>query len=223
MVITPEFHEIDLAKWERKEYFDYYYNNIKCKYTLNYNLDITELLIRSKEYKLRFFPTFLYTIMRAVNQNKEFRMSFNEEGKLGYWNYVLPSYTIFHEEDKTFSDIWSEYDEPFLGFYNNIVTDMENYKNVRGIKARPGRPLNFCSVSSVPWLSFTGFSQDTYSESKLLFPLIRFGKYFIEGDKSLLPFAVFVNHAVADGYHTSKLINDIQGYCNRCEEWIKIE
>ena len=37
------FHLIDRTKWERDIYFDYYYNRIKCRYTLNANIDITEL------------------------------------------------------------------------------------------------------------------------------------------------------------------------------------
>lgn len=78
------------------------------------------------------------------------------------------------------------------------------------IKARPGQPKNFCSVSCLPWLSFTSFAQDTYTESSFLFLLIKFGKYFEENEKILLSVSVFVSHAVADGYHTFKFINDIQ-------------
>lgn len=61
----------------------------------------------------------LFVIMKAVNQNKEFRMSFNEKGELGYWDKVVPCYTLFHNENKTFTDIWSEYDEDFNIFYRH--------------------------------------------------------------------------------------------------------
>lgn len=216
-----KFTSIDIDTWSRKEYFDYYYNNIKCKYTLNANINITALRLAQKKRQLKFFPTFLYAIMRAVNANKEFRMSF-KDGQLGYWDYLVPSYTLFHDDDKSFSDVWSAYHESFKLFYETIVQDMETYKDVRGIKARKDRIPNFCSVSSVPWLSFTSYSQDTYSESDMLFPLIRFGKYFEEDNKILIPFAVFVNHAVADGYHTSKLINDIQDLVSDPESWIDL-
>lgn len=216
---NAKFIPIDFNSWSRKEYFDYYHNKIKCKYTLNVNIDITALLSEVKKRQLRFFPTFLYTIMKAVNNNEEFRMSI-EDGKLGYWDYLVPSYTLFHEDDKTFSDIWSDFSDGFAMFYETIVKDIGIYKDVKGIKAREGRVPNFCSISSVPWLSFTSYSQDTYSESDMLFPLIRFGKYFEEHNKVLIPFAVFVSHAVADGYHTSKLINEIQEFVSFPENWI---
>lgn len=214
------FEAVDPENWERQPYFDYFNNTIKCKYTINANVDITELLTLSKEEGLKFFPSFLYVIMRAVNQNKEFRMSYNNQNQLGYWNYVLPSYTIFHDDDKTFSDVWSEYHEDFKLFYQTITIDIEQYKDVKGIKARLNRPANFCSVSALPWLSFTNFSQDTYQESNLMFPLIRFGKYFEQDNKTLIPVAIFVNHAVADGYHTSKLINDMQDFAKNVKDWM---
>ncbi len=217
---TPaKFHRIDLDQWPRKEYFEYYFHKIKCKYTLNANIDITQLMAERKKRNLKFYPTFMYTIMRAINRNQEFRMSF-EDGILGYWDYLVPSYTIFHEDDHTFSDVWSEYHESFALFYDTICNDIDKYKDVKGIKARKDRVANFCSISSVPWLSFTSFSQDTYSESDLLFPLIRYGKFFEENGKILLSFAIFVNHAVADGYHTSKLINEIQALAEDPKSWM---
>lgn len=215
------FHVIDKGTWERGIYFEYYYNKIKCKYNINANIDITELIKFKEENKLKFFPVTLYAIIRAVNQNKEFRMGFNEKGELGYWDLVQPSYTLFHEESKTFTDIWSEYNEDFGTFYKTVLQDIQKYRNITGvIKARPGQPANFCSVSDLPWLSFTGFAQDTYTETNYLFPLIRFGKYFEQNQRVLLPLSVFVSHAVADGYHTCKLINDIQEIALNPQKWL---
>ena len=208
--------------WKRKSYFDYYYYTIKTKYNVNHHVEITELLKEIKLNRLKFYPTFLYVVIHIINQNEEFRMSFDENNRLGIWNYVVPSYTIFHDDDKTFSDIWSEYAPVFKDFYLKVIEDMNKYKDVKKIKAKENRPANFCPISVVPWLSFQSISQDTYSESSLLFPIVRFGKYYSNGDKILLPFSIFVNHAVADGYHTSKLINEIEEFSRNASEWLKI-
>lgn len=214
------FHKIDFETWERKEHFKYYINLIKTNYNLTAELNISQLMEKVKEKKLKFFPTMLYCIIKAVNQNKEFRMDYDKEGNLGYWDYVVPSYTIFHDDDKTFSDIWSEYDENFEKFYKNIVEDIEKYKDIKGVKTKLGRGDNFCPISCIPWLSFTGCANDTYSEAKMLFPVIAFGKYFKCDEMTMIPISVFVNHAVADGYHTCKIINDIQSIINDIENWI---
>ena len=81
--------------------------------------------------------------MFAINDNVEFRMSYDSEGKLGYWKYTNPVYTLFHEDDKTFSDIWTYYNEDFSIFYADCVKDLETYKDVKGIKAKPNQPLDF--------------------------------------------------------------------------------
>lgn len=214
------FHKINFDTWERKEHFHYYMNFIKTNYNLTAELDITNLLEKTKEKNLKFFPTMLYCITKGVNQNKEFRMDYDNDGNLGYWDFVVPSYTIFHEDDKTFSDIWSEYSNDFKIFYKNVIDDIEKYKDIKGIKTKPGRGNNFCPISSLPWLSFTGCADDTFTESKMLFPVITFGKYFRKDSKTLIPISIFVNHAVADGYHTCKLINDIQNIILDIENWI---
>ncbi len=206
--------------WKRKPYFDYYYYSIKTKYNINHHIDITAFKKELKDRELKFFPSILYVILRIINQSEEFRISFNNKGELGTWNYVNPVYTIFHEDDKTFSDIWSNYKPIFYDFYKEVINDIDKYKNIREVKARGNQPANFCPVSSIPWLSFDSFSQDTYSDSKFLYPIIRIGKYYNSEAKVFLPVSVFVNHAVADGYHTCKLINEIEYYCKTIKSWI---
>lgn len=98
---------------------------------------------------------------------------------------------------------------------------MARYRDVRGLRARPDTAQNFCSVSSLPRLSFTSFAQDTYAESQRLFPLIRVGRHFPQGGKTLIPVAVCVHHAVADGFHTSRLFWRMQELANAAETWLR--
>lgn len=204
------FEKADFSVWERAEHFLYFRDRIKCRYTLNAEVDVTRLLEFKRDNRLKFFPLFLHVIMRAVNINREFRMAYDADGAPGWWNFVVPSYTIFHADDKTFSDIWSEYHADRMTFYAAVRADMEHFRDVKGVCARPGRPPNFCSVSALPWLRFTSFSLDSWAESPLLFPLIRFGKYEERAGRAALPVAVCVQHAVADGWHVAKLFSDMQ-------------
>ena len=182
---------------------------------------VTALRERGKALGLRFYPLLLYIATRAINANREFRMGFNEHGAPGYWDFINPSYTIFHDDDKTFSDVWSEYDESFPVFYQNVLHDMETYKDIKGVRAKPGRPANCCPMSALPWLSFTGLALVQATEPPFLPPIITFGKYFAQGPDTLLPIAVSVHHAAADGYHTSKLINDMQALAASSDQWMR--
>ena len=168
------FHLLDRAAWPRSEHFDYYIRTVKCRYDLTAHLAVTALRERGKALGLRFYPLLLYITARAINANREFRMGFNEHGAPGYWDFINPSYTIFHDDDKTFSDVWSEYDESFPVFYQNVLHDMETYKDIKGVRAKPGRPANCCPMSALPWLSFTGMAHVQATEPPFLPPIITF-------------------------------------------------
>ena len=207
------FHKIDMDNWERREHYYYYRDFIKTRYNLCGEIDITGLLSQIREKRLHFYLVFLYVVIHTVNEIKELRMCLDEDGALGYWDVCHPSYTIFHEDDLTFSDIWTEYSPDFQTFYERASQDMETFKDVKGIKAKPDTPPNFCPISCIPWISFTGFGSDTYAESNMLYPVILFGKYH-ENEKGqiLLPLSIAVNHMVADGYHTCLFFQKIQEF-----------
>lgn len=102
----------------------------------------------------------------------------------------------------------------FRRFLRNVLEDIRTWKDVKGVKSKPGRPDNFAAISSLPWLSFTGHGCDTFSDSRMILPIILFGKYFQQSGRTLLPFSVSVNHASADGYHSAKFLNDVQKFCD---------
>lgn len=236
---SARFVPVDSAQWGRQDYFAYYFDKIKCRYSITAQVDITRVM--AARHGRRFFPVLLYLVMAAVNGaggghaaedslsdvswpgadvSRTFRMSFDEQGGLGWWTHCNPVYTLFHKDDSSFSDVWSQWTPDFELFYETVLQDMSRYGDARGIEGRPNKPRNFCSVSSLPWLSFTSFAQDTYVESRMLFPLIRAGKHFRQGGKTLIPIAVCVHHAVADGYHTAWLFERMQQIANTAPKWL---
>lgn len=209
------FKHITPRTWERREHFEYFTQTIKCGYSLTAELDVTEFLKLTKSKGLRFYPSFVYCVSTVINRMKEFRMGISEDGQPGYWDIVHPSYTVFHDDDYTFSDLWTNYTENFSSFYRQMTEDLSAYGNNKGIKARPGQPPNFFCISCVPWLSFTGYSTMTAEGSPNLFPIITYGKYQMKNSSYQMPFTVTISHAAADGYHTSLLINEIQALISK--------
>lgn len=191
------FHLLDRAAWPRSEHFDYYIRTVKCRYDLTAHLAVTALRERGKALGLRFYPLLLYITARAINANREFRMGFNEHGAPGYWDFINPSYTIFHDDDKTFSDVWSEYDESFPVFYQNVLArhgNLQRYQRRPGQTGQAGQLLSHVRAA-VAELYRHGHVQAT--EPPFLPPIITFGKYFAQGPDTLLPIAVSVHHAAA--------------------------
>ena len=97
---------------------------------------------------------------------------------------------------------------------------MEDWKDVKGVKTKPDKPNNFTPISCLPWLSHASMAYDTPVTSPMYFPVILFGKYFEQNDETLSPFSAYVPHCVADGYHTTLLINTVQKLADNFEEWL---
>ncbi|HDR8451294.1 MULTISPECIES: type A chloramphenicol O-acetyltransferase [Bacillus] len=215
-----KFHVIDREDWNREQYFEHYLK-LKCTFSMTVNVDITMLLGEVYQKGIKFYPVFIYLISRVVNNHKKFRTCFNDEGVLGYWEEMIPSYTIFHKDDKSFSSIWTDYSSDFRTFYNNYEDDMRCYANVHGLFTKENIPPNVFPISSIPWISFTGFNLNINNDENFLLPIITCGKYFNEGNKVMLPVSLQVHHSVCDGYDGSQFIEDLQQLSNTCNEWLK--
>lgn len=201
---------IDQEQWERKKHFEYYTEMLPCGYTVTVRLNVEHLYQQTKKHHIKFYPAFIYCAGKAINSMKEFRMGLDEKKNPGFYDVMHPNYTIFHEDDKTFSDLWSYYDEDFEVFYRNITTDMEHYKDCKGPKVRDGQPPNFFCISCVPWMDFTGYSTWIPGGTPNLFPILTFGKFKEEAEGRTLSAALTISHAAADGYHTSQLFERLQ-------------
>ena len=215
-----KFHVIDREDWNREQYFEHYLK-LKCTFSMTVNVDITMLLEEVYKKGIKFYPVFIYLISRVVNNHKKFRTCFNDEGVLGYWEEMIPSYTIFHKDDKSFSSIWTDYSGDFRTFYKNYEDDMRCYASVHGFFTKENIPPNVFPISSIPWTSFTGFNLNINNDENFLLPIITCGKYFNEGNKVMLPVSLQVHHSVCDGYDASKFIEDLQQLSNTCNDWLK--
>lgn len=208
-----KFITIDKNNWERKEYFDHYANYVPCTYSMTVKLDITKI----QEKRLKLYPAMLYFITTIVNRHSEFRTAFNEKGELGIYSEMLPSYTVFHKERETFSNLWTEYTASMDDFFRAYEADILRYGAQTGMDAKPNVPQNVFTVSMIPWTTFDSFNLNLQKGYNYLLPIFTMGKYYQENGKTLLPFAIQVHHSVCDGFHTCRFINELQELINKCD------
>lgn len=201
-----EFQLIDPTSWKRKEYFEHYFSHVPCTYSMTVKLDITGL----KNSQKKLYPSLLYALATLVNQHEEFRMATNEGGQIGIFSEMMPCYTVFHKDTETFSNIWTEYCNDYSAFCDRYTEDLSRYGSVERIMAKPNPPANTFPVSIVPWTTFEGFNLNLQNGYDYLLPIFTFGKYYEENGKYYIPLSVQVHHAVCDGFHTCRFINELQ-------------
>lgn len=205
----------DRAAWPRSSHFEYYTKGfVKSVNSITARLDVTHFLAETKRRGLKFFPAFVAVTGKVIAGIPEMCTNVNKDGEPGYYAYLHPNFTIFHEDDKTFSDVWSEYADTFDVFYGNLLTDAETYRNQKGIKVKEGQPANFFCISCVPWLDYTAYCPVNYGGAPNLFPIITFGKYTEENGTYTLPLSLTISHACMDGYHLSLFFETLQTALN---------
>ena len=202
------FNFIDIENWNRREHYLHYMNNVPCGYFF------TVELVIEKIKNERLYPAMLWLLTAAVNEFIEFRSALAKDGRLGYFDSMNPTYTIFNPEQKTFSSIWTEFNSDYSKFLVAYQKDTDLYKTSTGMTPKPDCPDNVFNVSMIPWLKFSSFNLNIWKGDNYLLPIFTLGKKYTEKGVLKLPLAVQVHHAVCDGYHAGCFIEALQEKIN---------
>nr|AMP55741.1 CAT [uncultured bacterium] len=211
---------IDLATWKRRVYFEHYMHTVRCTYSVTLNIEVDELIKKIKSLGIKAYPVQIYMLSTIVNTFPEFRMAINRQGVLGCWDTVNPSYTIFNKTAETFSSLYTPFNHDFVPFYENCIKNIEVYSNSETLFPQSDMPENLFTISSLPWLSFSGFNLNISGEGTYLPPIFTIGRYLEQNDKKQMPLAIQVHHAVCDGYHVSRFAEALQDMAMDFDNWL---
>lgn len=214
-----KFNIIDRENWYRKEYFEHFLQQ-QTTFSITTEINITVLMKNLKKKNYKLYPAFIFMITKIANSHREFRTSFNQEGNIGYWSEILPSYTIFDKKTNTFSGIWSPNLNRFSDFHSQYEKDVEKYNGTGSLFPKTPIPDNNIPISMIPWSSFTSFNLNINNGGDFLLPIITGGKYTQVKDELFLPISLQIHHAVCDGYHASVFMNDLQRFADESADWL---
>lgn len=220
--MEAKFNPIDLRTWPRGQMFYYFTSMAPTGYSLTVDIDVTAAKYALKELKIKFFPAYLWLVTKMLNRQVEFKVAV-VDNVVGYWDALTPLYAAFHEDDKTISLMWTEFDEAFPVFYDRYLKNQQQYGNNHGILSQPDRmpPPNSYTVSAIPWIGFKHFALLSYENKPYYFPTLEAGK-FIEADKKIMmPLSITVHHATTDGWHVKTFLDDLQNGFDHPENWIE--
>lgn len=214
------FDKIEMNKWPRRECFEHFIKNASCSYSITVNMDMTNLYKFIKENGIRMYPAFTWIISKGINELKEFRMGYDKEGNLGYYDKINPCYSVLNDETKVMADLCTEYNESFTEFYKDMADSLDNYKNDKNYSTNFYK--NFFIVSCLPWMSYSSFNVNNESSQPFLFQMVTWGKYFEQDNKILIPVTIQIHHASADGYHCSVFYNNIEEIISNPEKYLSL-
>ena len=203
------FTPIDFNNWNRREIFYYFSSIAPTSYSLTFEINVTKLKRLMDYKKLKFFPAYLYVVTKSLNKQIEFKVA-KENGVLGYFDTLTPLYATFHDDDKTFSLMWSEYSDDFFTFYQSYISNQNKYGKVHGILSNGIPPKNAYTVSSIPWVEFNHFAVHSFDNKDYFFPSIEAGKIINRNEELIMPLSMTCHHATTDGYHIKCFIDTLK-------------
>lgn len=205
------FIPIECKNWPRGQMFYYFSQMAPTSYSMTVNVDVTKLSSKLKQMNRKFFPTYLWIVTKCINRQIDFKVAYQNDN-LGYYHTLTPLYAQFHDDDKTISLMWTEYDEDYTVFYRNYCENQIHFGQNHGVLCQPMAPppANAYTVSCVPWIRFNHFAVHTHDRKSYFFPSIEAGKIFKDGERKLMPLSITCHHATTDGYHVDRFLKELQ-------------
>lgn len=210
------FTKLDLHNWKRGQMFYYFSKMAPTGYSMTVNLDVTNLRNILKKKGIKFFPAYLWLVTKCLNEQVEFKVA-KKGDVLGYYDTLTPMYASFHNDDKLFSLMWTEYDEDFHVFYQRYLDNQIKYGDNKGVLCQQGMnpPENCYTVSCIPWIGFEHFAVHSYENKEYYFPSIEAGAFLEDNEKTYMPLSITCHHATTDGWHVKCFLESLNYNMNK--------
>ncbi len=200
---------IDIENWNRKSQYLFFSKFEEPFFGVTVKVDCTKAYLKAKEENVSFFLYYLYRALRAANEIENFRLRIIDN-QVYKFSVVNASPTI-DRPDGTFGFAYMDFYQDAGIFYENALKEIENVKRSNNLMpAVTGE--NVIHFSALPWLDFTSISHARCFSFPDSCPKISFGKFTEENGIKSMPVSVFVNHALADGFHIGQFIELFQKY-----------
>jgi len=210
---------IDLASWPRREHFEHYRNRVPCTYAITVEVDVTDLVGALRDTGRKTYMAQIWALAAVGNRHAEFRMTLTEHGQPATWDVLHPAFTVFNRERETFACVWTPFEADFGRFHDAAANVLATHRSATSFFPQGELPENVFDVSSLPWTAFSGFSLHIADNGDHLLPIFTIGRHFERDGRILMPLAVQVHHAAADGFHTARLIEELRALV-RTPDWV---
>ena len=209
--------KIELINPHTRKRFEFFNKMTNPHFNITANVNITPFLTYISEKKLPFTATLVFLLSKCANDIKEFRWRVRGNEIVEH-EAVHPSFTVKTDYSETFSFCYVDYQNNKEAFIKDAVASMEKMKTEPSFEDEPGRD-DYLFLSAIPWVSFTSFQHAMNLTPADSVPRIVWGKYFRQGEQTLMPLSIQVHHAIVDGEHVGQYFNHFEALANSIDNF----
>ena len=199
--------KIDVDKWERKELFNFFKEFDEPYYGITTNLECTGAYAYAKSSGISFFLYYLYLVLKAVNRTEAFR--YRIEGDELFLYDVIDASSTIDRENGTFGFSLIPYVEELDLFLEKAAAEVARVRGEDQLFTNEFGE-NLIHFSALPWIRFTSVSHPRQFGTGESIPKITMGKYYMEGERLMMPVSAYVHHGLADGLHVGQFFETLQ-------------
>lgn len=213
---------LDIERWSRRDAFAYFRDFDKPYFNVCVRLDVARLKAALPAAGGGGLATACYFIaLRLANIHESFRLRL-ESGRVRVHDEVHGSTTVLRADGESFY---------FANFDHTL--DYASFALRAGAAIQTARTLHTrfdagwddharIHFTTLPWLHFSSFSHARNWGVEDSIPKIAFGRADRDGEHLWMPMSVEVHHALMDGLHVGRYVQDFEGALREPRDWLGI-
>lgn len=210
---------LDISSWARRDTFEFFRGFDKPYFNVGTALDVTNVVAEiRKRPDLSISLAYHYFALRIANDIEPFR--YRLRGDRVLVNDVIHGGTTVLLPNESFVMAYFDYQEDFGQFMTDAMKSIEEARKAAVFDPKPEDDRIHFSV--VPWISFTSFSHARNWGREDSVPKIAFGKFSEVNGRISLPFSVEVHHALVDGLHVGRYLNQLQEALSNPSDYLNV-
>lgn len=207
---------IDLSTWDRRDNFNFFRDFLNPTFSITSEVACGGARRKAKEEGRSFFLYYLYAVLRAANEVREFRYRLEKEGVVLY-DKVDGLAPIRVNDEGKFVEANIPYHADFEVFYdeakkiiNGLSADENPYGKVTEDREKGEENYGYILLSALPDLHFTSITATQHYRHGDNFPLMNAGKAIVREGELVMPIAMTIHHGFIDGFHVTRFYKIVE-------------
>jgi chloramphenicol O-acetyltransferase type A len=212
---------LDTSTWARRDAFEFFRGFDKPYFNVCVRLDVARLkaALVARDGGGGLSLACYFIALRLANLHQPFRLRL-ENGRVRVHGEVHGSTTVLRDDGESF--FFAEFDHTvdFDAFAAQAGAAIEAARTKHA--AFEPKPDDTARVyfTTLPWLHFTSFSHARNWKSEDSIPRFAFGRAQAEGSAIWMPMSVEVHHALMDGVHVGRYVQDFEAALREPQAWL---
>jgi chloramphenicol O-acetyltransferase type A len=212
--------DLDTSTWSRRDAFEFFRGFDKPYFNVCVRLDVARLkAVLAARGGGGLSLACYFIALRLANLHQPFRLRL-DHGRVRVHEVVHGSTTVLREDGESFFFAELAYEADFAAFVAQAGAAIDAARTMRAPFEPKPDDVARVYFTSLPWLHFTSFSHARNWKGEDSTPRFAFGRAQAEAGAMWLPMSVEVHHALMDGVHVGRYVQDFEAALREPEAWL---